>query len=524
MKTTDSFEPFSAAETKLLETCSIPDRTTLGNGEKPNEAQDDNSIRADLIRHLLLETDPKHPLHPKGMRLRGAYIQGALDLQGCDLSHDISLSYCHLSDEINLVNTQLRGLHISACALHGMAADNSRFNGSFYLRNESHSAGEISLAGATVEGDLQLCGAVIIAKGQDAVFAPSLEVQGSVFLGNYPYGDGITSLRCEGQVFLSSARIAHDFFVTNTAIMTNSEILGAPVFGATEEHGRDIALSLARARVGGILFFQDNQITRGIVNLAGANVARLRDEPAGPGANYPIRLDGFRYNDFSRHTDTSLATRLEWLERKPEDMPFTAQPYEHLADVLRSLGHRTDATGVLIRKEMLLRAENRRLIESSGGTWLTRGLRAVADGFLRITVGYGYKPGRAVVIALVLITGLGLFFDKTWHAGDMTPNAAPILTSAPWIAATQSHPENPSAFWASVGQAGQDYETFNGFAYAADLVIPLVTLGQENAWAPSTSRSPLGRVGWWLRWIAMGLGWVVTALLAAAITGVIRQE
>jgi len=524
MRDTQSFHPFSAAEKKLLETCSIPERTTVGDGERPMHSQDDNAVRADLIRHLLLGTDPEYSLHPKGMRLRGAYISGHLDLQGCDLSHDISISHCHLVDEINLVNAQMRGLHISGCHMRGMSADSVRFSGAFYLRGGSISEGEISLAGATIDGDLQLCDAAIQAKGQDAVFAPSLNVNGSVFLGNYPYGDGVTALQCQGQIFLSSARVAHDVFVTNTSITLNDEVLGGSVFGATEEHGRDIALSLARAQVGGLLFFQDNQITRGIVNLAGANVTRLRDEPAGPGANYPIRLDGFRYSDFSRHTDTSLGTRLAWLERKPDDMPFTAQPYEHLADVLRGLGHRSDATGVLIRKETLLRRENRRLVQERGGSLVGRGLLAFSDAFMRVTVGHGYKPGRAVVLALVLIAGLGLFFDRTWDAGDMTPNAAPILTSAAWVSTTQTHPENPGAFWSSKDQAGQDWETFNSFAYAADLVIPLVSLGQESAWAPSTSRSHLGRIGWWLRWIAKGLGWVVTALLAAAITGVIRQE
>jgi len=151
-------------------------------------------------------------------------------------------------------------------------------------------------------------------------------------------------------------------------------------------------------------------------------------------------------------------------------------------------------------------------------------LSAGTDPVLRFTIGYGYRPARAVGWALILIIGLGLFFRATWQAGDMTPNAAPILVSKGWIEATETHPENPGAFWSDTGQAGQDWETFFSFAYAADLVIPIVNLGQESAWAPSTSRSPLGRIGWWLRWFAKGLGWIVTALGAAAITGVIRKD
>jgi hypothetical protein len=144
--------------------------------------------------------------------------------------------------------------------------------------------------------------------------------------------------------------------------------------------------------------------------------------------------------------------------------------------------------------------------------------------FLRSTIGYGYRPARAVTIAVLLVIGLGWFFDRTWNAGDMAPNAAPLLVSEGWVAATQSHPENPAAFWSKPGQAGQDWETFNAYAYAADLVVPIISLGQESAWAPSTSRSDWGRTGWWLRWFAIAIGWIVTALGAAAITGLIRKD
>ncbi len=524
MKRISDFAPFSQAEQKLLEECSSPARITIGDGEFPEADNEHLRIRADLIRHIVLAGEGAPALHEKGMRLRGTRITGALDLQGSDCARDITFSHCHISDAINLVNASLRGLHLNACQCAGLSADSASFSGSLYIRGACVITGEISLAGARIGGDLQICGAEIKSPGQDAIFAPSLRVDGSVFLGNYPYSDGVTTLTAEGMLFFSSASIGHDMFITNTAITPKEELLGDAIFGATEEHGRDMALSLARARIQGILYFQDNQISRGIVNLAGASVTRLTDEPSGPGANYPIRLDGFQYQDFSRHADTTVAARLDWLARRPADMAFTAQPYEHLASVLVRLGHREDARTVLMRKEQLLHAENRRLSLARNGQSLGWGLAWLGDAILRVTIGYGYRPIRAIVMAVVMIGALGWFFERCWQAGDMTPNAAPILTSGPWVSATQTHPENPGAFWAQPGQAGQDWETFNGFAYAADLFIPIVSLGQEDAWAPSTSRSDWGRAGWWIRWFAKAIGWVVTALGAAAITGVIRRD
>ena len=523
MTTRADFEPLSPAETLLLETCGGPERVTLAGGGLPDAASSDNTIRGALLRELILGS-LDISLNPKGLRLRGAWISGPLDLQGTDCSRDITLGHCVLDGPLNLVNAHLRGLHLMGCQTHGIAADNASFSGSFYIRGETTISGEVALAGTRISGDLQICGAVIQSKDQDALFAPSLRVEGSVFLGNYPYSNGVTTLVTEGMLFFSSAHVAHDFFISHTSIALSADPLSDGVFSASEEHGSNIALSLARAHVGGILYLQNNQITKGVLNLAGAVVARLTDEPAEPGANYDIRLDGFRYGEFSRHTDTSPKARLDWLARRPKDLPFTAQPYEHLANVLTTMGHRTDAQTVLMRKEQLLRSENRRLFAISSGSRLRSFAMLVGDVLMRVSIGYGYRPGRAVGFAILLIGCLALFYQKVWNDGDMAPNAAPILVSQGWINATLSYPTHPAAHWSAPGQPGQDYETFQSVAYAADLVIPLVSFGQEEAWAPSTSRGPMGRIGWWLRWVAKLLGWIVTALAAAALTGVIRKD
>lgn len=504
------------AEETLIAAMGTPGRITVGTGDRPSEAAPDVAVRAELIRALLLHGDGV------GLRLKGAWITGKLDLQGCDCPRDITLSNCHVTEQMVLINAGLRGLHLQGSVLHGIAADNARFAGSVYVRGDSLCRGEIALAGARIGGDLQLCGAQVLTDGQDAVFAPSVHIDGSLFLGNYVYGEGITTLVARGTVFFASAIVGHDVFVTNTAISLNDGIVGT-VFGETEEHGAEMALSLGRARIGGILYLRDNQIGA-MVNLAGATCARFRDEPQGPGANYPIRLDGFRYGDFSRHADTGLAGRLAWLERRPEGTPFTAQPYEHLAAVLRQLGHREDADRVMIRKEQLLRAENRRSLREERRLPVAAAVVAGWDGFLRWSVGFGYRPGRSILFAVALIAGFGWLMQRTWAAGDMAPNSAPILVSPGWVAATQAHPSNPAEAWAAPGAPGQDWETFHPVAYAADVVIPLIQLGQESAWAPSTSRSDWGRAAWWLRWFAKGIGWVIAALLAAAVTGVIRKD
>ncbi|MEL6683247.1 MAG: hypothetical protein AAFQ09_11495, partial [Pseudomonadota bacterium] len=100
--------------------------------------------------------------------------------------------------------------------------------------------------------------------------------------------------------------------------------------------------------------------------------------------------------------------------------------------------------------------------------------------------------------------------------------------------ATDERITNPALVWSDkymlspegdpVLTPGRDYETFHAVAYAVDLVVPIVALGQEASWAPSTTRGPWGKVLWWVRWWLIALGWIVTAIGAAAVTGVIRRD
>ena len=517
-------KPYSPAEEKLLSGSALGERTIIGDGTVPNADTPDVSIRADLIRELLLSTNSQAPLHEKGIRLRGARITGRLDLQGVDCSHDLTLTQCYLEKPPSFLNARIRGLHLSGSTCPGLIADNAQFEGSVFLRRGFISTGEISMPGARISGDLQICDARLSSDQPACVFAASIRVEGSVFLGDYPYDDAESELHSKGALIFSSAKVAQDFYIKNCAITPEGGKFKNPLFLDGEESGSLTALSLARAEIGGVLFSKKNQISGGAVNLSGAQTRRLNDEPVGDTAGYPIRLNGFTYQDFSEEADTHVNARLDWLERRPSLMEFSAQPYEQLARVLNEIGHREDARTVLMRKERLQRASQRDLIRASKVRLWRLPMLAIVDRVLRWMIGYGYQPAYAVVWAVVLIGGLAMFFQKTWDAGDFAPNAPPVLISKDWISATQTHPENPAVFWSDPNQAGKDYETFNSIAYAADLVIPIVNLGQEAAWAPSTSRSWWGRQGWWMRWFAKAIGWVLTALAAAAVTGVIRRD
>ena len=121
----------------------------------------------------------------------------------------------------------------------------------------------------------------------------------------------------------------------------------------------------------------------------------------------------------------------------------------------------------------------------------------------------------------------------TWTEGSFAPNSDVILTSPAWLAVERTDcipvfigpcDPNPALTWSNNPAGGLDWDSFNRYGYAADLVIPILDLGQTDAWAPSKDRGPFGKTLWWGRWVLAALGWLVTALGVAAITGIMQRN
>ncbi|WP_369230154.1 hypothetical protein AB5J56_04225 [Streptomyces sp. R21] len=156
----------------------------------------------------------------------------------------------------------------------------------------------------------------------------------------------------------------------------------------------------------------------------------------------------------------SAAERLPLLTRDHDG--FAPQPYEQLAASYRRHGHDADARTVLLAKQRRLR---------STLPWPGRVWSRLQD----ITVGYGYRPMRAVWwLCAIMLSGSLLF--TLWPPQPLDPGKSPH---------------------------------FQPVIYTFDLVLPLVDFGQEGAFSPRDG----------LQWAAMlliCLGWLLATTAAAA--------
>ncbi|MFK7942297.1 MAG: hypothetical protein AB8B85_05190 [Paracoccaceae bacterium] len=510
MPDVSKFGDLSRAEQEFADACEAGETCTLGDGACPDaDAGDDRVIRGALVRWFALGGGAKGLLHEKGVSLEGALISGHLDLSGSSSDCDLELKSCRFQRKPQLKGTKLRSLSFAGSALPGLDAGGLRVDGQVALSDGFQAVGPVTLIRAKIGSDLDCRAGRFEAAEQDALNADGAEIGGSVFLMGRRDEEAVTPFYCEGTARFVSASIGDSFMVLDAVFKSGD---------------RKYALSLALAEIRRQLTLKNFVRFEGRLNLSGASTYSLNDSPADDHAPNDMILNGFEYVHFSAKAPTDVATRLDWLSRQnPEDygQDFWLQPYSQLARVLRAVGHDRDARKIRIEKEKRQGKVSLRLAWRER-RWFGFAVSWIGDRFMRHVIGYGYKPHLSLAWMAVILSATAWFFHETWEAGDMTPAVAPILVSQAWQDTAQSHPVHTAAAWGE--GPGKDYETFQPFAYAFDLFVPLVDLGQRDTWGPSTERGPLGRVGWWLRWVIEIVGWVVTALAAAAVTGLVRRD
>ena len=406
--------------------------------------------------------------HAKGMvRLAGAYIGGDLVCSSGSF--------------------QATNENVGCSQPNALDADGIDVKGSVALNGTFSAEGEVRLIRARIGRDLDCRGAILTRSNQTekesinvALRMDGMHLGGSAFLS-----DGF---RSQSDVRLVGARIDGDLLCKNAAIpglIAQSAVVGGRFWWADIAHPNSAILNLDHARVG--VLADDKDSWPGLGNL---------------------RVDGFAYDRIISWKD--FGSRVNWLARQ---RPFAAQPYRQLAKVLAAEGDDSGARRVLF--EMEHRRRERQDTPLAGKIW---------NGILNRTVGYGYYPGRALFLILVLSVVGFLLFWAAYSAGNIAP------TDRDAYMMFQNNRELPP-----------HYERFHAFIYSMENTFPLVSFGQGARWQPdpnldddyySSKSTVLGILAvalslsflFWFRWIQICLGWFLTTLGIAGVTGLIRTS
>ncbi|MHB8390525.1 MAG: hypothetical protein ACYDBH_13255 [Acidobacteriaceae bacterium] len=207
----------------------------------------ERTIRAEVIYALAMGTNPTWTVHPKGIQITGARITGSLDFQSAEITRPLVLRGCAL-ERVDLQYAQTRLIDLTGShVLSGIEAAHLKVSGRLIL-DSTVINGEIALADARIDDNLECAGGHFQHPDGDALMADRMHVGGSVFLC-----DGFTA---EGGVRLGGAEIGSDL----------------DCHGGSFTNPDGDALNAGGVHVKGDVFLHDGFTAEGEVRLLGAEI------------------------------------------------------------------------------------------------------------------------------------------------------------------------------------------------------------------------------------------------------------
>lgn len=536
---------------------------------EPLSGEKDSPIRATLIRDLVANDDRRgrrwsRPDNPRPLLIRGALISGKLDLRGMVLNRTLWFEHCRFEDLVHISDCEVRTLSFKGSRLHkGLRARRTRVRGSLFLNSGFEARDKVNLKDIVIEGNLECTGgsfrvrspekhALVASNAQiggnvnlnskDHVFVSSGKVvmDGAKIAGDFECGGGVfhdglraqdLSCRC---LFLNNGFIA-DGMVDLLGLRAQEQVTcrgGNFRYDGKKHSEEKWALRLRFAEIGSALLFSKtfadtepyaNATICGPLDLSQARCRIFRDsEDAWPPPGN-LLLDGFSYERL-HDCPTDWSTRSNWLRRQDiRDLheSFRPQPWTQAVNVLRDMGYDDDSRKLAIER-------NRAQIESRS----TSRAQRVWQRFLGVTTGYGYRPQYALYWAFAFFL-LGWFtFSHAYELGYMAPHNGGV------VAYLATHPSEA---------VPPRYSEFNALVFATDTILPIIELGQNEAWEPTTKRAPdapalptdfsVNSICMWtldyafsaglhrlIFWVEEIVGWVLVSLFIAGMSGMIKKE
>ncbi|WP_217166446.1 membrane-associated oxidoreductase [Streptomyces sp. AC512_CC834] len=445
----------------------------------------ERTVRAGVLRALLLD-GPREDGEVAALSLAGARVTGPLELQSATVDHPVRLRHCHFDDVPRLHAARLRELNLSESVLPGLISHAVRVDGVLRL-TRTRFGGMVRLAGAEITGSLYLESAQIRAPDAEG---PVLQLNQAV-LGADLWAPG---LRAAGEVRLNGARVAGTVNLTDAVLgrpggtalqaetlAAESDVLlrHADVRGRLELRGARIPgrLDLSHARLAnpggtalrasscviGELWLRQGPVVEGVLNLRRAQVDVLFVEPEVIPAR--VQLNDLTYTSLVPHEPAER--RLPMLEKGDGYLPFI---YEQLTASYRRIGDDDAARLVQLAKQR----RRRRTLPWYGRVW----------GHLQdVTVGYGFRPLRAGGWLLSLLA-VGSLAYGLHHPPPLKPEEAP---------------------------------DFDAVFYTLDLLLPVISFGQENAFSPEGRYQTLS-------YVLIITGWILATTVLTGLTRTVSRQ
>lgn len=484
------------------------------------------------------------------------HVGGSIYLKGISAKGQIMLN--DASIDRNLIFNRGK---ISSEGPYALQAKQMNVAGTIYMNEGFVSDGEIRLCRATIGANLDCKGGKFkkASGGNDcSLKAALINVGGSVkFCGDK-----------DGNPFISIGEINMDYAIIRGNLdCQNGEFINQrnEIYRQKEQTEKKFALRAVGVRIDGSALFKKHLVD-GIVSFQGATIGRefvwkeirksvnvslyldsakagvLEDDSESWPSDNMLQINDFQYQFLKGLGAEELKRRREKWLAIPCD--FRRQPYEHLSAVLNRSGYEEESKLVLIEKnnkqtDLPVQLGNCIIINKNPAqkgatqnffTWTKMKL-------LKCLIRYGYQPLRPLWIGFLLV----LLGTPAFYLGFSNNLMVPIknglsqsfiyqvATITPHLEGEQ--PETgDSKFKILMNLNPKVGRMLYSFLYSLDTFFPVVNFQIANYWLPTAyNQTHQSNPNWWgvglcfYRWFLIGIGWIFSSLILAALGGIVRR-
>jgi len=531
-------------------------------------------IPAQAIRQALLHDPGKRD--PLGLRVYGFEIEGYLGLDNINVGVNLEFVGCRFDSDISIYGIQVPTLYFGSCELQALMGNAAKITGNFNVIDCVFN-GLVTCLGVEVGGQFGFAHTRILAaetpsedKGVDesarqpALTLDRTKVTGILLLNAVEAGGPVSCTAVEaGSIQATNMRISaadslalsfEGCVVSQGIALDGSNIVGqlslnglkadsAHLVSVTVTNAPSVAINLEHCQIRENIYLMGAQCS-GELSVNGTTVAQLRlegsrllnpegafaltaehlratavllrdmhvegycDFAAADVAHFMVDLDvpqqasfapvidliGASFTEVSGYPMTGRVEAVAWLERRPQSQSkdFISQPWQKMAEVLDRHGRPEDA------RWLRWQAARRSAQASRGIAWLSRNLYG-------LLAGHGYYAGRRALVSLIILF-VATFTVTVTSDAHFRPSGSDLRTSHPSISGATA-----------CGDLDKAISCFNPALYALETVFPTAGNVQTSAWsAEGTIRGVVFS-------FARLMGWVLTALLLAAVTGILKK-
>lgn len=424
------------------------------------------------------------------------------------------------------------GGHFYGGQKESINAERAIIKGSVFMRYGFQAEKPVNLIAINIKGDIDCRDGHFknLSEERYALILESINVQGNAWLSN-----GFKAL---GGVSLLGSKIGKELLCLKAEFLCiNSDDTEAIKASKTTKNAlladniqveSDVWLSPDFQAKGSVSF--DSAVIKNCFNmdsiinpenmeldLSFAKIHILRDSEKSWPNEGKLHLYGLVYDLFNQEAPTEESkvnkttpidskSRLKWIRLQPKN-PFSSQSYAQLATVLKSMGSVSDATEVLIAQQRDYREYGK--LNEIDKFW---------NRIFGFSIRYGYRTSRTLIPLLFLwIFGSGIFcygYSQELITPSRNNHSVTSFLQKP-------HPNI-------------NYPKFNAIIFSLDTLVPLIDLHQQKYWLPNANINKgnanlkKGALidGVFLRyyfWLHIFLGWGLSSLTVAALTGLIRR-